>query len=355
MEQIRIVEGNDFRLLVTLTQVQADGTRAPLSAQVLTDVHVNVIRSMSHRPLPMAHEVTDDGALLVDFEADKLPLGNYDIEIVAKYGDMDVRSCEARILAIVYDNGMANISPTVEGSKAYDVDMTFSIITANAEGGGTVIDPELANKVEEHETEITTLQNQVLALSLGASAGISLSASTIYANTATNVKVTATAVNIIADKLSIKSGGSVLASADNVAKLEHTDSVTLASKASKQYDAVVVYKGMELVKSISLFARYPVYAGMGASASAVAGVASNKMSPRTSARGTYSATAPADGSRFYLLVPQDVTAPSVGGFVSGGAPAAFTQSTETINGLTYTVFASEGVYNKGVSITLTAN
>lgn len=164
MEQIRIVEGNDFHLLVTLTQVQADGTRAPLSAQVLTDVRVNVIRSMSHRPLPMTHEVTDDGALLVDFEADKLPLGNYDIEIVAKYGDMDVRSCEARILAIVYDNGMANISPTIEGSKAYDVDMTFSIITANAEGGGTVIDPELANKVKEHEDEITILQNQIFTM-----------------------------------------------------------------------------------------------------------------------------------------------------------------------------------------------
>lgn len=351
MEQIRIVEGNDFRLVVQLTQVQADGTRTPLLASSLTNVRINIIRSMSHKAHSLSHSTEGDN-IVVNVEAGELPIGVYDIEMMAKYGNLDVRSCEARILAIVYDNDQSRVSPIVEGSKSYDIDMSFLMLTG---GEGGTVDPSLVAKVEEHEGEITTLQNQVLALSLGASAGISLSASTIYANTATNVKVTATAVNITADKLSIKSGSSVLASADNVAKLEHTDSVTLASKASKQYDAVVVYKGMELIKSASVSARYPVYAGMGASASAVASVASNKMSPRTSARGTYSATAPADGSRFYLLVPQDVTAPSVGGFVSGGAPAAFTQSTETINGLTYTVFASEGVYNKDVSITLTAN
>ena len=351
MEQIRIVEGNDFRLVVQLTQVQADGTRTPLLASSLTNVRINIIRSMSHKAHSLSHSTEGDN-IVVNVEAGELPMGVYDIEMMAKYGNLDVRSCEARILAIVYDNDQSRVSPIVEGSKSYDIDMSFLMLTG---GEGGTVDPSLVAKVEEHEDEITTLQNQVLALSLGASAGISLSASTIYAKTATNVKVTATAVNIIADKLSIKSGSSVLASADNVAKLEHTDSVTLASKASKQYDAVVVYKGMELIKSASVSARYPVYAGMGASASAVAGVASNKMSPRTSARGTYSATAPADGSRFYLLVPQDVTAPSVGGFVSGGAPAAFSQSTETINGLTYTVFASEGVYNKGVGITLTAN
>lgn len=97
--------------------------------------------------------------------------------------------------------------------------------------------------------------------------------------------------------------------------------------------------------------RNKIYCGMGKSYTEVA-KDDNALTPKTTAGGTYSKTASANGQRFFLLVPADVTAPSKDKFVSGGAPVAIIQTSQTIGDISYKVFQTEGEYLSGVSLTI---
>jgi hypothetical protein len=80
---------------------------------------------------------------------------------------------------------------------------------------------------------------------------------------------------------------------------------------------------------------------------------SYKMNPTTSvADGIYNGTSPADNSKFFLVVPNDVTQPNENEFTMGGAPASISKSTEVIGGITYTIFETNGSYNKDTNLNL---
>lgn len=188
------------------------------------------------------------------------------------------------------------------------------------------------------------------AISSGVKVSLFLNPSVVYKGVATNVTLTGTMSNATASSLQIKDGDSVLKSASNVASTSHTLSVTIS--ADKTYTLVGTYLGMAFTATAKISARYPIYCGMGASASAVA-VDGNKLSARTSAAETFTKTATANGQHFYILVPSDIS--ELSNFSMGGAPFAMTSTTTTINGISYKVYESGATYNSGTQVNVTAS
>lgn len=189
------------------------------------------------------------------------------------------------------------------------------------------------------------------AISSGAGVSASASPSVIYKNTATNVSVSATMKNsLLASSIQIKDGSTVEHSGTNTNSISKTLSLNLS--ADKTYNIVATYQGMTFNASVKVSARYPIYVGMGTSASAVA-VSANRLTARTSASGTYTKSATANGQHFYILAPSDVLALS--NFTMGGAPFAMTSTTQTINGISYNVYESGATYNSGTQVNVTAS
>ena len=123
---------------------------------------------------------------------------------------------------------------------------------------------------------------------------------------------------------------------------------------SKSYRVEGVTLGMTLSASAAVSARYPIYYGFGATASAVA-VAANKYAATTTANHTYEKTLAAGSTNqyFYLLVPTDITAPAVGDFTMNKAPFVVTKnpSGDIVTG--YNVYRSANQYAAGTTIKAT--
>ena len=204
------------------------------------------------------------------------------------------------------------------------------------------------------KTEQDNLANQILALASGLSLTVSVSPTIIYKNEATSVSVTATtkdsAGNVTASEIKILDGSTELKKATNTYTTNVSKSITTTNN-TYTFKATAVVNGMTLNKSISVNARYPIYYGMGTSATEVK--TSGTKLAATSAIRTYNATAGSNGVRFYLLVPSnDVTKPVK--FSMGGAPVNMVSSTETLGGISYNVYYTNAVYNKDVALTIEA-
>lgn len=98
----------------------------------------------------------------------------------------------------------------------------------------------------------------------------------------------------------------------------------------------------------------PIYAGFGKSAADVT-VDANKLSVRTTAAGTYSKTAAADGVNFFILVP--ATFAKLTSFTMGGAPFVMETSTITAGKFnqSYTQYKSGATYNTGATVNIKAS
>lgn len=232
-------------------------------------------------------------------------------------------------------------------------------------GGGEEVDltditaaiGALQTENAEQESDIAQLQNEMLVLQTGAAAKLSLSASAIYANTETSITVTAslsTTTGAKADSITISSGGTTLKSNTNVTSDSITDKLTLGAGASKTYINTVVFKGVTLkTASGSVKAYNAIYAGFGAQASDVIGVASNKRNAASNSNGTYTGTATADSTYYFICIPSGVT--KSGSFIMGnlGWPHTEDDYTDESTGITYTVLRGNMV-NKGNSVDITA-
>lgn len=93
----------------------------------------------------------------------------------------------------------------------------------------------------------------------------------------------------------------------------------------------------------------PIYAGFGTSATSVKTDA-NKLSVRTSAVGTYSATCKADGQNYFILVP--VGFGTLTSFTMGGAPFVMETSNITLGDYQYKQYKSGAVYNTGAIVNI---
>lgn len=209
---------------------------------------------------------------------------------------------------------------------------------------------------KEVQTEFETLNSQIVALSAGLKASLTSSPNVVHKGIKTDITLTARLDNnagaVEANNILIKKGDNVIA--DNTNKSSLIALYEFTPSSDTDFIADIGINGMTLTAKTTVSARNPVYAGMGTSAEEVA-VDKNKQSARTSARGyTYTKTATADGQYFFLLVPSDVTKPTT--FTMGGAPFAMEAgTTETINGISYTVYRSSEVYNTGAEVNVTAN
>lgn len=213
---------------------------------------------------------------------------------------------------------------------------------------------------EEHDN----LVSQIQALSLGMKLTSSVSPSTVYKNT--NYKFTFTGTltnpaNSAIESMVVKDDSTVynMSSTEgqtNGSKNKYTytmqNDVSLTS--NKSYTISARANGMDFISTVTVSARNAVYYGMGSSASDVK-TNGTKASARTTAISstTYDTTATANGVRFYLLVPNDVTKPT--SFTMGGAPVDMASTTTTLDGISYNVFYTNATYNSGASVQIKAN
>ena len=96
----------------------------------------------------------------------------------------------------------------------------------------------------------------------------------------------------------------------------------------------------------------PIYCGFGTSETDVA-VDANKLSPRTSANGTYAKTSAKDNVNFIILVPK--TLQGLSSFTMGGAPFVMTTSSVVINNHDYYMYKSGGIYMSGTEVKVQAS
>lgn len=118
------------------------------------------------------------------------------------------------------------------------------------------------------------------------------------------------------------------------------------------FEIVVTADGMKGSTSKKLTMVLPVYCGFGTSESDVA-VDENKLSPRTSASGTYSKTSKKDDVNFIILVPK--TLQGLSSFTMGGAPFVMITSSVVVNGHDYYMYKSGGIYMSGTNVKVQAS
>lgn len=229
-------------------------------------------------------------------------------------------------------------------------------ITTNSKKSGEVTininDGVLSETMNEVLDKQNNMTNQILALAAGLSLTVSAvdsktSSSTIYKNTSTSITITATtkntAGNVAASEIKIMDGDTVLKTATNVETTSVGETITTTSN-TYTFKVEATVNGMKLSKNASVNARYPIYYGMGTSASDVKSNGKTA-SARTTAisNTTYDAKAVSNGVRFYLLVPNDVTRPS--SFTMGGAPVGMTHEDVILDGVSYRAYYTVATYN----------
>lgn len=118
------------------------------------------------------------------------------------------------------------------------------------------------------------------------------------------------------------------------------------------FEISVTADGMQKTVVSKLTMVLPIYCGFGTSDTDVA-VDANKLSPRTSASGTYAKTSAKDNVNFVILVPK--TLEGLSSFTMGGAPFVMTTSSVVINNHDYYMYKSGGIYMSGTEVKVQAS
>lgn len=215
------------------------------------------------------------------------------------------------------------------------------------------------NKLKQYISDADTLlNNKIQALSLGMKLTVSVNPSVVHKNTGYQPEISGTLTNpssAVIDSMKLKDGNTeyamTLSSTAN--KYTYKFPSNISFTANKTYTVTAKALGMDFVGSTTIYARYPVYYGMGTSASDVKSKGT-KASARTTAISstTYDAKAVSNGVRFYLLVPNDVTRPS--SFTMGGAPVDMTYEDVTLDGVIYRAYYTVATYNVGGEVKIKA-
>ena len=200
------------------------------------------------------------------------------------------------------------------------------------------------------EDELDSTTQKIALLYAKVDVTITASPSTIYKDTPTQVTLTGAMVNGTPTAMKIIDGDTVLATSVE-SPIVSVQSLVLSTN-THSYGVVGTVMGLDIPNNVLVNARYPIYYGFAASASALATDA-NRYSPTTTAVHTYEKTASNSGQHFYILVPSDISALTK--FTMGGAPFVMDSSTETINDITYKVYRSGNTYNSGTKLTVVAS
>lgn len=135
-----------------------------------------------------------------------------------------------------------------------------------------------------------------------------------------------------------------------------TASGSINAKVNKlgdtQFEVSVTADSMQKKVVNKLTMVLPIYCGFGTSETDVA-IDANKLSPRTSASGTYAKTSVKDNVNFIILVPK--TLPGLSLFTMGGAPFVMITSSVVINSHAYYMYKSGGIYMSGTEVKVQAS
>lgn len=282
-------------------------------------------------------------------------LGNSDKDVISQAG-----------VTREFNAVRAEAEENLTEAKAYtDDEITKAVISG---GGGVIVDgsvttdkiaygavtsDKLSEEVQGTLGDILPLKNQLAEL-LWSTATFTMSGSKIvHANTNPNatIKATFTSSSLIADEITITLPNGNIESVNKTNTLTYQDT-TPRSYGNYTFTGKVVLGENNSIKTAIIYVRNKVYVGMATSYQDIMND-SYKMNPTTSvADGTYNGTSPADNSKFFLVVPNDVAQPNENEFTMGGAPASISRSTEVIGGITYTIFETNGSYNKDTNLNL---
>lgn len=209
---------------------------------------------------------------------------------------------------------------------------------------------ELKGADTEHESRLLALEQSEWPLSLELSINpILIEFTGNEKDTTVAWKIMRKGVGVTPTELTFKQNGVALAAG-------LTASGSINAKVNKLgdtvFEIVVTADGMKGSTSKKLTMVLPVYCGFGTSESDVA-VDENKLSPRTSASGTYSKTSKMDDVNFIILVPK--TLPGLSSFTMGGAPFVMITSSVVVNGHDYYMYKSGGIYMSGTNVKVQAS
>lgn len=209
---------------------------------------------------------------------------------------------------------------------------------------------ELKGADTEHESRLLALEQSEWPLSLELSINpILIEFTGSEKDASVSWKIMRKGVVVTPTELTFKQNGVALAAG-------LTASGSINAKVNKLgdtvFEIVVTADGMKGSTSKKLTMVLPVYCGFGTSESDVA-VDENKLSPRTSASGTYSKTSKKDDVNFIILVPK--TLPGLSSFTMGGAPFVMITSSVVVNGHDYYMYKSGGIYMSGTNVKVQAS
>ncbi|MGO5089357.1 hypothetical protein ACTQ43_07485 [Segatella copri] len=209
---------------------------------------------------------------------------------------------------------------------------------------------ELKGADTEHESRLLALEQSEWPLSLELSINpILIEFTGNEKDTTVAWKIMRKGVGVTPTELTFNQNGVALAAG-------LTASGSINAKVNKLgdtvFEIVVTADGMKGSTSKKLTMVLPVYCGFGTSESDVA-VDENKLSPRTSASGTYSKTSKKDDVNFIILVPK--TLPGLSSFTMGGAPFVMITSSVVVNGHDYYMYKSGGIYMSGTNVKVQAS
>lgn len=212
------------------------------------------------------------------------------------------------------------------------------------------IDEELRKDVDTNTSNITELQNEVFPLVVGVSLDKTLvehTGSSITIKASYNIKrkgiaVTPTSLTYTTDGVTKDIPPSP---SGNVA-------LNVTDEGSKTISITATYGTLKATSSASVRVVAPIYCGFGTGVGVA--IATNKLSVRTSAVGTYNKTNDAgETNNFIILVPKSIDTLTT--FSMGGAPFVMNSSSVVINGVSYTIYISGSTFPSGTSLSVQAS
>lgn len=192
------------------------------------------------------------------------------------------------------------------------------------------------------KSALDTLNGKINAI-IGGNATLSLSVSptSIFANTNASITVTAIA-SIQATNINIKKGGTVVQSGSNTTSINYTETVTLNSGETITYSTEGVINGVtKTVSNKTVRAYDKIYYGVGTENS-YSGITIYQ-SIRTNAAGTYTFNITSENQYAYILEPYAMTAINLNNVKldSGfGYNLQLISDNDTIDGVRYRVYRS---------------
>lgn len=218
---------------------------------------------------------------------------------------------------------------------------------SSGNSGGGSIDQSVINQIDNNTNAITKLAQEGASLTLTSTSG-----TTVFAGTSITATLTAIFSSDILTPSLLKivdSNSQILVSKSNsksVSKEIQIENIT----EKKTYKAIAEIGTWKLEKSININVYNAIYYGM-MSGDFDFSKLTKFTTPKSSAKSLqFTATAPENKSKFYILVPNGVIEPT--SFTSEKVPVYFEKETYTNNEITYNKYKVGGEYDKGTTLTI---